>query len=580
MDLSKLSREKQDLVHDAVAAGYGTERWESRVEVVRRAKHGTRRVLSGLCLWESGRAIDLSLDPAVAKATTSVEDMRAMLGLELVAEAEIASALIARGEDLTAERIKAVFDARPVTALPQKGREALLAELVERAVERGEHLATMREYLQVRHGEHPAWGGLGDSVANADSFLQKIGMNDPVRAEALAQELRRQPLVFADAMGVLVERIPSYVNRLEEGLRMGTAPKGNVAAIVASVAPAAESAWNWTRDEHDSQKLHLADASGRHVASIWKSGSRWGALTGETFSTQREAREAMESHARQWLHTEQEEVQSRQEVTAPGVDVGGHGETYLYTFPVIERRIGATPTGREGWSWVTHGLPVGHRGAGNKYEVLADYKEVRRAAGFEIVAYDMSQAYSRIGYLPKPKVIVSQREVSAIDPKLQRLAFVQEWSDELVDHFLSACRAKGYDEEMIFSVAQRAAESLNLDGIRGGDSSLVHAAADLLGFDSGEALLEFTRTYPDLATKHGAGPALSSCEGVVIGVSLTTVVFEVADGGRFGAERTRFPNGAVELGDQLVADRFGSVRKLAKTEPAPVSTTESLSPNM
>ncbi len=580
MDLSKLSREKQDFVRDAVAAGYGLERWESRVEVVRRAKHGTRRVLSGLCLWESGRAIDLSLDPAIAKTTTSVEDMRAMLGLELVAEAEIASALIARGEDPTAERVKEIFDARPVTALPQKGRETLLADLVERAVERGGHLAIMREYLQVRHGEHPAWGGLSDSVANADSFLQKLGMNDSVRAEALAQELRRQPQVFADAMGVSLDRIPSYVKRLEEGLRMGAAPKGNVAALVASVPPATESVWTWTRDEHDSQKLHLADASGRHLASIWKSGSRWGALTGETFGTQREARDVMESHAGQWLHTEQEEVQSRQEVTAPGVDVGGHGETYLYTFPVIERRIGATPTGREGWTWVTHGLPVGHRGAGNKYEVLADYKELRRAAGFEIVAYDMSQGYSRIGYLPRPKAIVSQPELSSIDPKLQRLAFVQEWSDELVDHFLTGCRAKGYDEEMIFSLAEKAAENLILNDLRGGDPALVQSAAQVLGFESGEALAELRAAHPDLATKLNAGAVLSNCEGQVVGTSLTTVVFETAEGHRYGVERARFPKGAVEPGDRIAADRFGGVRKLDLVERACEAKDESISPEL
>ena len=184
MDLSKLSVEKRALVKDAVAAGYVAEHSEVCVDVVRRSKHEKPRVLAGLRIWETGSAFDVTLDLSVSKAIRSVDDMRQFLGLELLREEEFVTALTDLGEDVTTERVAEIWDAKPVTAAPQKGRAAFVQQLVVDVVRDLSHLPVMRECMSIRHGEHPGWRG--DPVLNAAEFVERFGKREPDRAAVLA----------------------------------------------------------------------------------------------------------------------------------------------------------------------------------------------------------------------------------------------------------------------------------------------------------------------------------------------------------------------------------------------------------
>jgi predicted GNAT family acetyltransferase len=216
MDLSKLSVAKRDLVRDAIAAGYVAEHGEVCLDLVRRSKHEKPRVLAGLRIWEAGSAFDVTLDLSVSKAVRSVDDMRQLLGLELLREEEVVGALTALGEDVTTERVAEIWDAKSVTAVPQKGRAAVVLQMVADVVRDLSHLPVMLECMSIRQGEHPGWGG--DSVLNASAFVERFGMREPDRAAALAEDLITRKQKFSDELGISPARVEFYAARLREGV--------------------------------------------------------------------------------------------------------------------------------------------------------------------------------------------------------------------------------------------------------------------------------------------------------------------------------------------------------------------------
>ncbi|WP_321820885.1 MULTISPECIES: hypothetical protein [unclassified Burkholderia] len=172
--------------------------------------------------------------------------------------------------------------------------------------------------------------------------------------------------------------------------------------------------------------------------------------------------------------------------------------------------------------------------------------------------------------LPKDQLNVEQAieqfnaQMPEIDPKLRRLAYVQEWSDELIRHMLASCKTRGVDGSGVLEVAQKAADNLNLNVLREGDPALALAAAEALGFESAAALDDFNRKYPALSSRMGAQPILAACQGQVVALSLTEIVFEAEEGTKYAVEKAKFPEGSVSVGDQVAVERYGSVRKLPK----------------
>lgn len=79
------------------------------------------------------------------------------------------------------------------------------------------HLEIMRECVSIRRSEHPGWRG--DSVLNADTFLERIGRDMPGEAEALALDLCKNANDFSDELGISTDRVRYYANRLRDGIR-------------------------------------------------------------------------------------------------------------------------------------------------------------------------------------------------------------------------------------------------------------------------------------------------------------------------------------------------------------------------
>jgi hypothetical protein len=233
MDLSKLSVAKQDLVRDAIAAGYVAEHGEVCVDVVRRSRHERPRVLGGLRIWENGSAFDAILDLSASKAIRSVDDMRHFLGLELLREEEIVTALADLGEDVTAERVTQIWDAKAVTAAPVKGRVVYVQKMVADVVRDLAHLPVMRECMSVRQGEHPDWRG--DPVLNAETFVERYGMQKPEQAAALAEDMVTRTQKFSDELGISPARVEFYAARLRDGIAKVVA--GSPAAHHAQLGP-------------------------------------------------------------------------------------------------------------------------------------------------------------------------------------------------------------------------------------------------------------------------------------------------------------------------------------------------------
>lgn len=81
MELSRLSKQKQAVVADAMAAGYAIEQGDFCVDLVKRSKHAKPRVLRGLRIYHDGYGFDLTVDLSVAKAIRAASDMRSILNL-------------------------------------------------------------------------------------------------------------------------------------------------------------------------------------------------------------------------------------------------------------------------------------------------------------------------------------------------------------------------------------------------------------------------------------------------------------------------------------------------------------------
>lgn len=77
---------------------------------------------------------------------------------------------------------------------------------------------------------------------------------------------------------------------------------------------------------------------------------------------------------------------------------------------------------------------------------------------------------------------------------LDRLIYVQGWHRALVERLNTQCAKLGLvgDAKLVF--AQRAADSENLSGLRGGDMELDAIFAAAFGFDSKGEMEEFART--------------------------------------------------------------------------------------
>lgn len=81
MDITRLSRAKQQLVAEALAAGFRSEHHEARVDLVRWSRHSKPRLMRGLRLYENGTGFDLTVDLSLAKTIRSAKAMRRVLDL-------------------------------------------------------------------------------------------------------------------------------------------------------------------------------------------------------------------------------------------------------------------------------------------------------------------------------------------------------------------------------------------------------------------------------------------------------------------------------------------------------------------
>lgn len=77
----RLTPAKQQIVDDAVSAGYVREDGESWIGLVKRSKHRKPRVPAGIRLYRDGTAFRLDVDLGVAAGIRSHAAMRAQLGI-------------------------------------------------------------------------------------------------------------------------------------------------------------------------------------------------------------------------------------------------------------------------------------------------------------------------------------------------------------------------------------------------------------------------------------------------------------------------------------------------------------------
>jgi hypothetical protein len=76
-----LTKQMQQLVLDAQAAGYTVRHGEHNVDIVKLSKHAKPRVIKGLRIWADGNAIDATMDLAAAKAIKTQKEWRKFLGI-------------------------------------------------------------------------------------------------------------------------------------------------------------------------------------------------------------------------------------------------------------------------------------------------------------------------------------------------------------------------------------------------------------------------------------------------------------------------------------------------------------------
>lgn len=146
-----------------------------------------------------------------------------------------------------------------------------------------------------------------------------------------------------------------------------------------------------------------------------------------------------------------------------------------------------------------------------------------------------------------------------LDSRIQRLAFVQEWSDALVLRLLSMGEQRGLTGDELVCLAQKAADDLNLSRLREGDQALALAAAQSFGFASVAEMDQFVEANPTLMAEWLAEPAISECSGTVVAVALTQVVFATKDGKRFAFEKAQIQD--IRVGDLVAVGKFGRVSR-------------------
>lgn len=164
------------------------------------------------------------------------------------------------------------------------------------------------------------------------------------------------------------------------------------------------------------------------------------------------------------------------------------------------------------------------------------------------------------------------RDHLSLDCRIRRLAFVNEWSDQMLGKVLAHLRALPAHlpahlpdhlaadlPDQVLQVMQRSADDLALAGLRGGHGGLLtqHAASSL-GFASSGDLFEYLRANPPLSQSLKARPAVDLAEGSLIAASLTEVVFE-GDAGVFFVERAKLKVDPL-IGDWLVVGERGAVQ--------------------
>ncbi|MFC4423602.1 hypothetical protein [Cupriavidus pampae] len=79
--MTQLTAAKQQLVNDAIAAGFTAKHYEGHVDLIRYSQHKKPQALVALRVWANGTAFDAKLDLAAAKSIRNVDDMRAFLKL-------------------------------------------------------------------------------------------------------------------------------------------------------------------------------------------------------------------------------------------------------------------------------------------------------------------------------------------------------------------------------------------------------------------------------------------------------------------------------------------------------------------
>lgn len=144
------------------------------------------------------------------------------------------------------------------------------------------------------------------------------------------------------------------------------------------------------------------------------------------------------------------------------------------------------------------------------------------------------------------------------DWRIRRLAYVQEWSDAVIDCALRHLK----DSPDALGVMQKAADDINLCALRGHDEALLESGAKALGFSSADEFTHFKRENPFLSACLKAEPAQEGSSGFVVGVSSTEVVF-AADNGAVMAFERAWLSTDIAVGDVVKVDRFRVAERTA-----------------
>lgn len=135
--------------------------------------------------------------------------------------------------------------------------------------------------------------------------------------------------------------------------------------------------------------------------------------------------------------------------------------------------------------------------------------------------------------------------------KLLRLAFVQEWSDAMLEHAVGHVQKASPDR--VFETIQKACYDLSLSAIRGGDQSLAESGAMLLGFSSFDEFETFKFQNPNLSKLFKANLAKVDHIGLVVAQSATEVViFDSQNFMYFDRAQLEID---IELGDVVRVDK-------------------------